>query len=77
MNKPEDIDKNRNACICSNCPLFSECNSANGEIFFCGAQKSRCAIDASKMCICGGCAVYDEYDLSGGYFCINEITIDK
>lgn len=30
-------------------------------------------MDSNKMCICGGCPVYRENDLAGGYFCINEL----
>jgi hypothetical protein len=73
MIKPENSSDNKNNCICPNCPLFSECNSINVEKFFCALKKSECPMDAKKMCICGGCSVYARYDLSGGYFCINEI----
>jgi hypothetical protein len=73
MKKPENIDDNKNACICPNCPLFTDCNTGKNEKFFCGEKKSECPMDSKKMCICGGCAVFDKYDLTGGYFCINEI----
>jgi hypothetical protein len=31
-------------------------------------------MDAKKMCICGICPIYSANDLSGAYFCINEIS---
>ena len=73
MKKPDNAAANSDACICPNCPLYTTCNGEKKEKFFCGTKKSACTMDPSKMCICGGCAVYDRYDLTGGYFCINEI----
>ena len=74
MKKPDNTPENKDACLCPSCPLFSSCNGEKGEKFFCGTQKSECFMDSRKMCICGGCAVFNKYDLSGGYFCINPIT---
>lgn len=71
--KPQDNPENFSKCICENCALFTECNKEGKEKLFCARKKSDCAMDASKMCICGVCPVYNDNNLSGGYFCINEI----
>ena len=73
MKKPENIEENRSRCICPNCPLFTPCNGRKKEKFFCGNAPTACPMDAKKMCICGGCQIYKENNLTGGYFCINEI----
>jgi aldose sugar dehydrogenase len=73
MNKPADNQNNFDSCICPNCSLFTDCNKEKSEKFFCGRKKSGCEMDPEKMCICGMCPVYTRNNLSGGYFCINEI----
>lgn len=72
--KPADTQDNSTKCICGRCSLYSDCNKGKAEILFCARKKSGCTMDSSKMCICGSCPVYEENSLSGGYFCINEIT---
>ena len=74
MNKPNDNPENFSQCICINCSLYTDCNKGKNEKLFCARKKSECPMDASKMCICGMCPVYKKNDLSGGYFCINEIS---
>lgn len=73
MNKPDNTPENRDLCLCPNCALFTDCNRSQNENFFCGTKPSACPMDASKMCICGGCPVYAANKLAGGYFCLNEI----
>ena len=72
--KPQDSQENLEKCICERCALFSDCNRGQSEKLFCARKKSTCPMDNTKMCICGGCPVYGENDLKGGYFCINEIA---
>ena len=41
---------------------------------YCGAGKATCTdLDTKKICMCGGCAVFAQYDLAkgkpAGYFC--------
>lgn len=73
MKKPSDNPENFNICNCPICSLFTVCNKEKNEKLFCARKKSGYPMDASKMCICGTCPVYDQNDLVGGYFCINEI----
>ncbi len=73
MKKPENIPANRDRCRCPVCPLFTGCNRDRNEMIFCGAGLSKCDMDSSKMCICGTCPVFSDYDLAGGYFCLHEI----
>ena len=74
MKKPADNQTNFTACICPGCPLYTDCNREKSEKLFCGRKKSECAMDANRMCLCGMCPVYKKNDLTGGYFCINEIS---
>jgi len=71
--KPMDNKDNSARCICPACALHTDCNRKKNELLFCGRNKSECAMDQKRMCICGDCPVYGENDLSGGYFCINEL----
>lgn len=73
MTKPSDNQENFSKCVCESCTLFYQCNIDKKEKLFCARKKSGCDMDAKKMCICGTCPVYNENDLSGAYFCINEI----
>jgi hypothetical protein len=73
MDKPENNEENRGACICPHCPLYTSCNDGKGEKFFCGSDESACTMDSTENCICPGCAVFDEYELEFGYFCLNAI----
>lgn len=73
MPKPRDNEENYNKCICESCTLFHQCNKEKKEKLFCARKKSVCEMDPNKMCICGLCPVYLENNLSGLYFCINEI----
>ncbi|MFA5358545.1 MAG: DUF2769 domain-containing protein [Patescibacteria group bacterium] len=71
--KPVNTPENRAKCICGDCPLYNQCTEEKKEMLYCAVGKSTCDLDASKPCICGSCPVYAENDLSGGYFCIDEI----
>lgn len=73
MIKPKDSPENFSKCVCENCSLFYDCNKKKEEKLFCARKRSDCEMDAKKMCICGICPVYSDNNLSGGYFCINEI----
>lgn len=69
MPNPQDNLENVSLCICEKCPLFTECNKGSKEILFCAKGKSGCEMDDKKMCICGMCKVFNDNDLTGGYFC--------
>lgn len=77
MKKPENNQDNFSGCICLDCSLFTSCNQKKNEKLFCARKKSDCEMDSQKMCICGMCPIYSENELSGGYFCINEIVEEK
>lgn len=56
--------ENMMKCICGKCPTFV----AGDKGFFCSTDKSE--KDLEQMgCDCGGCPLWGEYDLNGGYFC--------
>ena len=61
-NTPENMMK----CICMSCPTFVKGDKG----FFCAQDKSEKNL-VKKGCNCGGCALWGEYKLSGGYFCTN------
>ena len=71
--KLADNEENLAKCICRSCTLYTDCNKGKGERIFCPRRKSECLMDNAKMCICRTCAVFSENNLTGGYFCINEI----
>ena len=71
--KPQANEHNCNRCLCVGCQVYGHCNEEKREKLFCATKKSVCSMDQSKMCICGSCPVYAEHELSGAYFCINEL----
>ena len=73
MPKPQNNQENLPLCICEKCSLFTDCNKEKQEMLFCARLKSGCKMDIKKMCICGTCKVFQNNELTGGYFCINEI----
>ncbi len=61
-----DTHENASKCICSSCPTYIEGDKG----FFCALDKS----DKNPQqhgCYCSDCALWGEYELSKGYFCIN------
>jgi hypothetical protein len=72
MPKVINNEENMKKCICPECPTFrsSSCPSENGENFFCARGKTACEL-TDKSCICGMCPLWDEFNLSMGYFCLN------
>lgn len=66
--KVDNTKENEKICICTMCPSYNECMKKNKELLYCARKKSRCKFD-KKGCLCGGCKVYQKYNLSGGYFC--------
>ena len=74
LKKPSDSLENLSQCICANCSLYSDCNKNKNETLFCARKKATCPMDSKKFCICGMCPVYENNNLKGGYFCINEIA---
>ena len=64
--KVPNTEANGKKCICGGCPSYLGAN----EGFFCSSGKSKKKYE-QKGCICGQCALWKEYKLNGGYFCIN------
>jgi aldose sugar dehydrogenase len=73
MLKPENNKENFSKCICEKCPVYTACNKEKNQKLFCAMEISECDMNTDKMCICGMCKIYNESNLSGGYFCKNEI----
>lgn len=59
-----NTQENMQKCICGTCPTYVEGDKG----FFCATDKSEQELE-KKGCECGNCALWPEYDLSGGYFC--------
>lgn len=64
MGKVPDTPENMARCICGGCPSYP---GQGG--FFCAKGKSGKEV-AKKGCLCSGCAVFEEHELAGGYFCV-------
>lgn len=64
--KVTNTDENSRKCICRDCPSYIE---DQDEGFFCSIGKSSEQYE-KKGCICGKCALWDEYKLSSGYYCV-------
>ncbi len=82
--------ENISLCICPNCPVQSESKCVNEKMenisktgvepndvpgLYCSSGVGNCKdIDSNQMCICGGCPIWKEFELSKGkplgYFCI-------
>ena len=63
MTKVPDTPENMARCICTDCPSFP---SEGG--FFCAKGKSAKDI-RRRGCTCGDCQNYQEFDLTGSYYC--------
>ncbi len=53
-------------CICGTCPTYIEGDTG----FFCSLDFSKKG-PVRRGCVCSECSLWPEYELSGGYFCIN------
>lgn len=73
MSKPQNNQENASRCVCVKCQLFTDCNKGKNEMLFCARDRSGCDMDIKKMCICGMCRVFNDNNLTGGYFCKNQI----
>jgi len=64
----EDTQNTFNICMefCGNCPSFPK---INGEGLYCARGKSNADIER-QGCLCSGCTIYEKYDLTGAYFCV-------
>ena len=68
MAKVKDNEENVKNCSCPRCPTYNAGMKKSKETLFCGRGKAKCEF-VKNGCICGGCIVYAENRLSGGYFC--------
>lgn len=67
--RPEVTDANKSKCLCPTCPTYNSCMRDNGEGMFCGNGNTECD-PKQQGCMCADCAVFAQYNLSGGYFCV-------
>lgn len=72
MTKVPNDEKNANRCICSSCPTYtsSPCAKEKKENVYCATGKTSCEL-VKKNCLCGVCPLWEEYNLSKGYFCFS------
>jgi hypothetical protein len=72
MNRVDKNESNSKRCQCPNCPSYNDCAQEKEEFVFCTGEvgKSSCAFPMHG-CICGGCAVHEQYNLKESYYCIN------
>ncbi len=68
MNVPDTKD-NYDGCICysGTCPTYEE-NKLDGGLFC--ARGKHPKNPERKTCICPGCSVWKQYQLSSMYFCV-------
>lgn len=69
----ENTKENLAKCICGNCPSFNECMKGVAQALFCAREKSSCDFD-KKGCVCSGCPLTSENDLSSDYFCVSGVA---
>ena len=60
-NQPENASK----CICGTCPSYIDGDTG----FFCSLGESKNDV-VKKGCVCSDCALWTEFELSNGYFCV-------
>jgi hypothetical protein len=58
-----DVEENATRCACGGCPSYP----GDGALF-CARGKSPTK-PATRGCVCTDCAVFNQYDLLGGYYC--------
>jgi hypothetical protein len=75
MTKVENTADNEKKCRCPGCPTWhsSDCPKEKTEYLYCAKGKTACDL-SDKGCLCGMCPVFEENNLSGGYFCFNGIA---
>jgi len=57
-------------CQCADCPTHEQCKS--NEVVFCSTGESdNKSTMQKKGCLCPQCEVFDKFNLSNGYFCVN------
>ena len=59
-----DVQENAARCGCGSCPSYP-----GEDALFCARGKSATP-PAMRGCVCADCAVFKQYDLLGGYYCI-------
>jgi hypothetical protein len=67
--KPEDNEQNAEQCTCPSCPTFNDCMNTSNETLYCARGDSPCE-PARVECICGDCPVWESYQLSDFYYCL-------
>ena len=74
MSKVDDTKENVEICKknCGTCPTHKANNlsDASPGVLFCARGKSDKEEITDEGCNCPQCAVFKEYNLSGGWFCI-------
>ncbi|NLE73561.1 MAG: DUF2769 domain-containing protein [Actinobacteria bacterium] len=64
MSTVPDTPENMQRCICADCPSYP---GEGG--FYCAKGKS--ALPVTEVgCTCGDCAVFKDYGLQDGYYCV-------
>ncbi|MFA6228467.1 MAG: DUF2769 domain-containing protein [Patescibacteria group bacterium] len=69
----QKTEANSGRCVCGQCPSYSDCLRDRAEGLFCASGKATCEIKKSG-CLCGGCPIATEYNLNGGYWCIEGVA---
>ena len=64
MGKVPDTPENMARCMCGGCPSYP---GEGG--FFCAKGKSSKEM-TKRGCLCTGCPIFKDYELTGGYFCV-------
>ena len=59
-----DVEENVARCECGGCPSYP-----GGGGLFCARGKSD-TTPATRGCLCANCAIYKQYSLLGGYYCL-------
>lgn len=71
MPKVEKNEANIKNCSCPECPSYNACAKEKVEVLYCAGEvgKSGCTYEKNG-CICGACAVHEEFFLESMYYCI-------
>lgn len=72
MSKVEKNETNLKNCVCPNCPSYNECAKGKQEVLYCAGDVGKSACEYKlNGCICGGCPVEKQNNISAGYYCIH------
>lgn len=71
------IESNSPACICPDCPTYTDCAGQRNEALFCVVGKSPSCISTPETCICRDCPITDSLDLLNKYFYIEGSEKDR